>query len=547
MKKRRIKLTACIMSILLALTVMTPLSAFAAELESTKISSSSYITSMTEYTVAQGVTETQITTNNASGTAQNQGYILEVDLNDPTVSIMTSYKDQDASSWGMQTVRDQAEAAERLLGVNVVAGINGGPYNMTTGKPSGAFVLQGTAYLNNPQSGQNYDTYMPYFAIMKDGTAKIGRCAPDVENMEACVCALTYLLIEDGEITLDTIDGSTEINPRLAIGIKADGTVVIYEVDGRQDPYSEGMTVQELAEIMLSLGCVDAINLDGGGSATLLTEHEGEDGLVLRNSPSDGSERIVSSALLICSTAESTASEAQTPETVSSFTSNDGEYTGFATENGNLTYYIAGNLQTGWTAVGDDVYYFDENGYATTGTVTIGSHTYTFGEDGRLITGSLEEQSDGKYCYYVAGVKQRGWHEIDGKLYFFNRANSMKTCSGETVVNSGTSNTMTYTFSSDGYLETGAWYETDYGLQYYWGISPASGWCEIDGDTYYFDPADYYYAATGKSVVDGFECLFDSDGKLLYIGNDLVSSLADLVLSFVEFFNKIALFLSDLF
>ncbi|MCD7774213.1 MAG: phosphodiester glycosidase family protein [Clostridiales bacterium] len=497
--------------------------------DSSKLTSDYYITSATTYKVAQGVTETHITTNNASGTTQNQGYVLEVDLSDPTVSIISSYKDQDASSWGMQTVRDQAEAAETLLDVNVVAGINGSPYNMTTGMPYGVFVFQGEVYLNEPDERESYESNLPYFAIMNDGTAVIGNCNPDTENMASCVTAKVYTLVEDGKKTAKAKNDNATYEPRIAIGLKEDGTVVIYETDGRQDPYSEGMTINQLADMMIALGCVDAINLDGGGSATLLSEHEGEDGLVLRNSPADGSERIISSALLICSTAESTTSEAQTPETVTSFTDSDGEYTGFAAENGNLTYYIGGNKQTDWTAVGDDVYCFDENGYAVTGTFTEDGHTYTFGDDGKLTKGSLEKQSDGTYCYYIAGEKQRGWHEIDGKLYFFNRSNSMKTCSGETTVNDGTSDEITYTFSSSGYLTDGAWYETEYGVKYYWGLTPVSGFYEIDGDMYYFDPANYDYMVTSSIVIDGVAYTFAPDGKFLYYGEYVSRTVVDSV------------------
>lgn len=61
-----------------------------------------------------------------------------------------------------------------------------------------------------------------------------------------------------------------ELHPRTAIGIDGSSRLVLVVVDGRQDGVSEGMTTPELAEVMLEFGVVDAINLDGGGSSTLV-------------------------------------------------------------------------------------------------------------------------------------------------------------------------------------------------------------------------------------------------------------------------------------
>ena len=58
--------------------------------------------------------------------------------------------------------------------------------------------------------------------------------------------------------------------PRTAIGVRADGTVVLVVVDGRANlPHSVGVTLAELARVMLNLGCMDAMNMDGGGSSVM--------------------------------------------------------------------------------------------------------------------------------------------------------------------------------------------------------------------------------------------------------------------------------------
>ena len=77
--------------------------------------------------------------------------------------------------------------------------------------------------------------------------------------------------------------------PRTAIGQSANGLLHVVVVDGRNTD-SAGCTTEELANYMLSQGCVTAFNLDGGGSSTIWY-----DGAVL-NVPSDGAQRVVAQA-----------------------------------------------------------------------------------------------------------------------------------------------------------------------------------------------------------------------------------------------------------
>jgi exopolysaccharide biosynthesis protein len=81
--------------------------------------------------------------------------------------------------------------------------------------------------------------------------------------------------------------------PRTAIGITADGKLLLVCVDGRQPKTSDGMNLKELSYLMVSLGATDAMNLDGGGSTTLYLLGK------VMNSPSDGCERPVSQALIL--------------------------------------------------------------------------------------------------------------------------------------------------------------------------------------------------------------------------------------------------------
>lgn len=86
---------------------------------------------------------------------------------------------------------------------------------------------------------------------------------------------------------------STGRNPRTAIGITADGDLLMLVVDGRQAGLSGGVSLLELALMMQQRGCVEAINLDGGGSSAMAVH-----GVVV-NRPSDGASRPVANALAL--------------------------------------------------------------------------------------------------------------------------------------------------------------------------------------------------------------------------------------------------------
>lgn len=91
-------------------------------------------------------------------------------------------------------------------------------------------------------------------------------------------------------------------HPRTAVGIGRDGKrLMLVVVDGRQPAYSAGMTLRELAVVMLALGAPDAINLDGGGSTTFVFADPAQGGaLRIGNRPSDPTgERPVGDALAI--------------------------------------------------------------------------------------------------------------------------------------------------------------------------------------------------------------------------------------------------------
>ncbi|MFC0214005.1 phosphodiester glycosidase family protein [Paenibacillus chartarius] len=115
------------------------------------------------------------------------------------------------------------------------------------------------------------------------------------ENIKVAMSG--YLLMKDG-VVLNSVPPAG-VHPRTAIGTKADGTVVMIEIDGRQPGFSEGVETSELGDIMKSMGVINAINLDGGGSSTFIARLPGEASFKLLNTPSDGGERQTGNSLLL--------------------------------------------------------------------------------------------------------------------------------------------------------------------------------------------------------------------------------------------------------
>ena len=107
------------------------------------------------------------------------------------------------------------------------------------------------------------------------------------------------ILVNDGKVnsSFHTDNFGNVAAPRTILGFKEDGTAFLCMLDGRQAGYSVGLTVEKEAELAAALGAKYALELDGGGSTTVIVRID--DTLTLRNKPSDGSMRKVSNAVLL--------------------------------------------------------------------------------------------------------------------------------------------------------------------------------------------------------------------------------------------------------
>jgi len=110
-------------------------------------------------------------------------------------------------------------------------------------------------------------------------------------------------LLKNGLIGDDFEKGAA---PRTAVGITRSGEVIFYVIDGRQTGYSYGVQIKTLANRLKELGCVDAINLDGGGSTAISGIYPGSEQNVILNSPSGGTLRACSNYLFLTNAKEPT-------------------------------------------------------------------------------------------------------------------------------------------------------------------------------------------------------------------------------------------------
>ncbi len=147
-------------------------------------------------------------------------------------------------------------------------------------------------------SGENM---LSYLGCLERGMELTLRAEAGDEAFNDCRTALgcLYRLVWDGEVEEDLEKLDRSKAPRTSIGIREDGSVLFYTVDGRQPGYSLGLTLEENAHRLLELGCVAAGTLDGGASTLMGTQMPGEDACSIVNEPSLGTVRKTPQFLLL--------------------------------------------------------------------------------------------------------------------------------------------------------------------------------------------------------------------------------------------------------
>ena len=509
--------------------------------------------------LAPGIEENEIYLNDKTGNSQRRIHTVTVDPKTEGVGFLAGYADYGQDGWKMQSVRDQAYHAEKATGRNIVAAFNTDIYNMETGEPVNSLVLGGRVV--------KAAVGLPYFGVTKSGEIVMGRALSQelLDEMQECAGASwpDAMLVENGQRTPwgSKNDGAA---PRSAVGLKEDGTFVFVCLEGRNFPFAQDSSFYDLASVMLGIGCVTAINLDGGGSSTYLSKGPGDPYLMLRSHPSDAVERAVSSAFFV--TYDGPAFEAPSGEEAHEHdyvyengkltcacgeTRESAGYTGFAKDGptGRTRYFIKGEAKKGWFVYREDCYYFDKDtGLGHVGPLTTYSgnkaRDYVFDEEGKQAGPAIVYAAAGFPRAYFADGMITGWYKVNDRWHFsFDKGFKLKSVSNSLVrmyggyetyyggilmggvrtvfvpthadSEDGGRDSFDYTFDDDGNLIQGALAKVENNKVYYWGYERYIGWAEIDGATHYFAPP-CGFMATGEIEIDGEKCTFDSDGKLLH-------------------------------
>ena len=157
---------------------------------------------------------------------------------------------------------------------NAIGGINGGGYfddggGGSGGIPTGLTVSEGVFYNENLETGI-------FIGFDQAGILHVGNIdtatAHDVGIRDGVTFSLGPILVANG-LPVDAVGITTGMNPRTAIGQRADGAVLMLVIDGRQ-AQSAGATYADLTEIMLDYGAINACNLDGGSSTAMWFDGE---------------------------------------------------------------------------------------------------------------------------------------------------------------------------------------------------------------------------------------------------------------------------------
>jgi len=119
------------------------------------------------------------------------------------------------------------------------------------------------------------------YAPMIDSVQKLNFNHPSLAGLKPWKVKHAFgggpVLVQDGQVKISNNEEKkfagkaiADKHPRTAIGYTQDGTMIILAIQGRMKGLAEGATLPQMAKIMVDLGCVEAMNLDGGGSSCML-------------------------------------------------------------------------------------------------------------------------------------------------------------------------------------------------------------------------------------------------------------------------------------
>jgi exopolysaccharide biosynthesis protein len=233
-------------------------------------------------------------------------HIVRIDLKDPRVSVHVSRggPDPDGDGPWLTTLMPTSEIAERE---KFDVAINGDFFDAestrdiegrNTGYVRGKFAAPVGTAMTDGVLWHQAARARPYLELTGAKVAKILDGQQPIDPAAREIVGGSNIIVRDGRAVPFTGAFATNRHPRTVVGIDSSGTqLTFFVVDGREPQLSIGMTLAELSDEMIRLGCASAINLDGGGSTTLVCRSPETKKLVVLNSPSDTKERSVADVL----------------------------------------------------------------------------------------------------------------------------------------------------------------------------------------------------------------------------------------------------------
>ena len=211
-------------------------------------------------------------------------YLMRIDLATPGIHFVGTGR---AANWGepmpdytkrkmlIRTKRQRTGAflkKQRSQGRNAIVAFNTAPwspwerpYTHAYGDPSGLNICEGVVVSDHKRPKN------PMLVVWKDGRVEIRETLKPEDYSKVQLAHTGFdMIIRDGK-NLYPAGTRKDVNPRMAVGISKDRRYLyLLAVDGRQPEWSLGASYTDLASTLLDAGAWNAVNMDGGGSTTLI-------------------------------------------------------------------------------------------------------------------------------------------------------------------------------------------------------------------------------------------------------------------------------------
>jgi hypothetical protein len=217
-------------------------------------------------------------------------YVMRVDLTNPHIKFFSTPDNGDEP-----LMTDGQTTSEFLKKYGCTAAINANPFSpVDQTRPRNVYGLA----IAEGKIVARPNTKHPSLLITKDNRARIAEVNENTVLKDVWTAVSGFaIVLSDG----NTIGDSKTVHPRTAVGISRDNRyLLLMVIDGRQAGYSDGATLYETAEWLKHFGAYNGLNLDGGGSSSLV-HTDGKGGAIIINRPihrgTPGAERIVGNNL----------------------------------------------------------------------------------------------------------------------------------------------------------------------------------------------------------------------------------------------------------